>query len=447
MMTSNSPSAPTPSGPVPTHLFLRGTAQLKAGDLEAAKKSFRENEEVAGTTIQTLGLLQQADRAQAAGQLVDATGLYISVLNRNPGLVEAYLGLARITVTTGELAPAKLYATAATRLAPQVGLGWTLLGAVREAQGDRAGAVPLFAKGAMLGPDVYLCQINLGRALLALDRPKEALQPLTAATELEAESADAFGFLGQAQLQADHPLPALRALERAKDLDPTNVARWVALADALFQLREFPTAADLMDYALTPLGELPVLLEKAAAMMMSDAPRAIAYLERELAVAPDYEAGWMNLANLYLTTDNLDAAEKAAQTVLEKNPKNGEAWFFLGNLYGGTRQEDQAVDAYTQAMAASEGDYRPLVNLAMLHLASSSPQRQAEAVKLLERALSLAPQGEWRVHYNLALAYAHVGRSELALELTRGIQREADPGDPMVAEAKRLEANVLEGAK
>ena len=58
----------------------------------------------------------------------------------------------------------------------------------------------------------------------------------------------------------------------------------------------------------------------------------------------------------------------------------------------------------------------------------------------------VAPKGDWRVHYNLALAYTKLGKRDRALEMARKIQREAPAGDAMVAEAKKLESNLLEAA-
>ena len=435
--------------PAPSELFLLGTRQLRAGHTEEAQRSFTAHETLAGTAAQTLGLLQQAERAHAQGALQLAAKRYQSVLERNPGLAQPYLGLSRLAVAAGELEQARVYATGATRLAPKLGLGWTLLGVVEEARAGAAAALPLYAKGVALSPEVLLCQLGLGRALLALGRAQEALDPLTAATRLEPESVEAFGLLGQAQLEVGQPALAARALERAQTLDPLNVARWVDLADALARSGDAGAVIELMERALARLGHRPALLEKAAAaaLTLDEVPRAIGYLERELAVEPEHLAGWLTLANLRLATRDFEGAEKAARRVLAREPGHAEAWLLLGNLFDTTGKEALAADAFARAMAADETDFRPVVNLAMLYLESSTSERYAEAIRLLERAVGLAPPGEWRAHHNLALGYTRVGRRAQALELAGRIQREAPVGDPMVAEALRLEANLLEAAE
>ncbi|MBN1209071.1 MAG: tetratricopeptide repeat protein, partial [Myxococcaceae bacterium] len=191
-------------------------------------------------------------------------------------------------------------------------------------------------------------------------------------------------------------------------------------------------------------GDHPALLEKAlaTAMMLSDTAGAIAYVERELKGVPGHEQGWLNLAHLRLLTKDFDKSEQAARALLERNPNNWEAWFHLGNLFEAVPLEDKAEEAYRKAVELAPDNWKPLTNLATLLIQRDSRAKNAEAVPLLEQALLLAPKGEWRVLYNLALAHTRLGKRERALELARRIQREAPPGDAMVEEARRLEANL-----
>jgi len=217
----------------------------------------------------------------------------------------------------------------------------------------------------------------------------------------------------------------------------------------LFEVREFKAARDLLDHGLKACGEHPALLEKAeaAAMMLGDSAGAIAYIERELVLVPGHEQGWLNLAALALTTRDFDKAERAAKALLARNPKQWEAWYLLGNLYGAMPLPREAEAAYREAIAHSEGNWKPLMNLATLLIESTVPQKHEEALSLLEKAAALAPEGEWRVTYNLALAFTRLGKRERALELARVIREKAPAGDATAAEAKRLESNLLEAMR
>lgn len=429
-----------------TELFQRGLDQLKAGNYEEAKKLFKENEDKAGTTAATLGLVQNADAKLAAGDVPAASKLYEQALDRNPSLPEVYLGLTRIALFTGQLDEAKVHATAATRLAPKQGLSWTLLGLVHESREDLAGALEHLRKGAQLSPNVFLCQFNFGRVLAQAGKFPEAIQALTTATTLEPKNPDGFYTLGIAHKEAGQFEKALKAFERAKDLNPKNVDAWATLADVLFSVKEFKAAKDILDLGLKAVGDHPALLEKVTAccMMLGDAEAAAAYVERELKVVPQHEQAWLNLAALQLLTKEFDKSEATAKKLLERNPKNWEAWFHLGNLYEAVPAEKEAEDAYRKALALSKDNWKVLMNLAALLVQTTAKDKHAEAVKLLEQAMKLAPQGEWRVHYNLALAFTRQGKKDDALALARKIQKEAPAGDAMVAEAKKLESNLLE---
>lgn len=428
-----------------SELFRRAEQALKAGSYDEAKKLFREDEEAKGSRADSVAKLQAADAKLAAGDLNGAAELYEAVLERNPSVSEAYQGLGRISLFTGQLDAAKVHAMAAVRLAPRQGLGWTLVGLVHESLEEHEQALPALQKGAELSPDVFLCQFNLGRYLASRGRAQEAVAALTKATGLSPTNADGFLFLGLAYKVGKQHRLALKALEKAKDLAPKSVDAWATLGDVLFELREFQAARDILDRGLAACGDHPALLEKvlAATMMLDDAPGAAAYLERELKVVPEHEQAWLNLANVSILTGEYDKAEKVAKHLLEKNPKQWEAHFVLGNLYAAAPVPDKAEAAYRKAMACAPNEWRPVVNLATLFLEGNQAAKYPEALSLLEKAATLAPKTEWRVPYNTALAFTRLGKTEQALSIVRAIQKDAPASHPMVAEAKKLESNLL----
>jgi tetratricopeptide (TPR) repeat protein len=431
-----------------SELYRRGYEQLKAGNYEEARRLFRENEESSGTAAETKSLLQQAELRLGEGDLDEAATLYEQLLERNPSLPEVYFGLTRVSLLTEELDAARVHASAATRLAPNLGLSWMFLGLTHEAEGDLETALQHVRKATELSPSVFLCQFNHGRVLAAAGRPAEGIAPLKKATGLEPGNPDGFYMLGMVYKQARQYENALRAFEQAKELAPQRLDTWATLADVLFEVKEFQAARDILDRGLAARGEHPALLEKAlaAALMLSDTPGAIGYVERELQLVPDHEQGWLNLANLRLLSGDFDQSEKAARELLRRNPRSWEAWFHLGNLFEAVPAEKEAEEAYRKAVELAPDNWKPLANLAGLLIQMDSRPKNAEAVPLLEQAAALAPKGEWRVPYNLALAYTKLGKRERALELARRIQREAPAGDAMVEEARRLESNLLEAA-
>ena len=432
-----------------SELYQRGLEQLRAGNYEEAKRLFRDHEEKSGSASETKALLREAEARLSKGDLNGAAPLYDQLLERNPALPEVYLGLTRIALFTNELEAARVHASAAVRLGPGLGLAWALMGLVHEASGDVKSALEHLGKAIELSPNVFLCQFNYGRVLAASGHPAQAILSLTQATELEPRNPNGFYILGMAYRKAQQYESALKAFDQAKELDPKNVDMWATLADVLFEVKEFQAARDMLDKGLERCGDHPALLEKAlaTAMMQSDAEGAIRYVERELKVAPEHEQGWLNLANLRAMTNDFARSEEAARELLRRNPRNWEAWFHLGNLFEAQTDDAKAEEAYRKAVELAPNDWKTLTNLAGLLVQTTSKQKHAEALPLLEKALPLAPRGEWRVHYNLALAHTRLGNREKALELAQRIQREAPAGDDMVEEARKLESNLKEAAQ
>ncbi|HEY1088493.1 MAG TPA: tetratricopeptide repeat protein [Archangium sp.] len=429
-----------------TELFEKGLAELKAGNYGEARKLFTQNEEKLGTASKTKEMVREADAALFQGKLDVAAETLDQVLDRNPSIPEAYLGLARIALFTGQKGEAKTHATAATKIAPQLGLSWTMLGLVHESDGDVKQALSLLEKGAQLSPNVFLCQFNYGRILASENRAAEGIPFLIKATDLEPKNPDGFMVLGLAQRQLKQHEKAIKTVEKAKDLSPKNPDGWATLADLLFEVKQFKAAKDVLDLGLKSVGDHPALLEKAlaCAMMLDDQKAGVDYVERELKVVPNHEQGWINLANLTLMTGDWDKSEWAARELLKKNPKAWEAWYHLGNLFDAVPDEPKAEEAYRNALAIKPDEWRVVMNLGTLLLQSTAKAKHLEARGLLQKAKGLVPAGEWRAHYNLALAHVRLGEVKEALALVKEIQAKAPAKDPMVEEAKKLESNLLE---
>lgn len=430
-----------------TPLFQRGLDQLKAGNYAEARKLFAENEEQAGTTKQTQAALAQAEAQLAKGDMDGAAELYLKVQQTNPGIPEAYLGLARIGLFTGQVADAKTHAKAANKLAPNVPLTWTLLGLVHEASNEPDQALPLLQKGADLAPSSFLATFNLGRFLASTGKGADALPLLEKAAAAEPNTPDVHTVLGFAYRQAKKYEKAIKAFEKAKDLAPKQVEGYATLADILYEVKEFKVARQIVEQGLKACGDSPILLEKglACCLMLDDVETAIYYVERELKVAPDHEQGWLNLAQLYLLNKDLTRSELTAKKLLEKNPKQWEAWLHLADLNDGIQKDAEAEKAYRKAVEfAPKGEWKAAGNFGAFLVQAKDAKKAAEAKKLLEQAASVAPEGELRPVYNLALAHALLKEDAKALELAKRLLKELPEGHPLLAEAKKLESNLKE---
>ncbi len=422
-------------------LFHEGFTALKSGRYADARRLFAENEKAAGTTVANVTLLREAEAALAKGALDVAASKYQQVLDRNPSLTEAYVGLSRIGLFTKQLESAKVHATAATRLGPEIGMSWTMLGLVAEMEGQLDEALSLLKKGAELSASTALCQLNYGRLLTAVNRGAEAIGPLKQAALLEPQNKLVYQSLGAAYVQCNQFERGIAAFETAKELDPTDVDAYATLVDTLFRVKEFRAALTLADQGLSRCGEQPLLLEKAVAcaMMLSNPQQAVEYVKRELKVAPEHQQAHVNLANLLQLTGDLDESEAVAKALVEKFPGNWDGWFSLGNLYEAAKRDALAEAAYQKACeAAPKDEWRPLTNLGILRI---EMKRGDDAAQVLESAMRIAPQA-WQPVYNLALAQVLRGKRAEATALAERLLTQFAHEPEAVQQATVLKSNL-----
>ena len=171
---------------------------------------------------------------------------------------------------------------------------------------------------------------------------------------------------------------------------------------------------------------------------------------------PDYQRGWLNLSLFHMASDRMEESEKAVDIAIELDPDDWEAHFFLGNLYRNTSRYDQSEASYLRAfaLAAPDDAYKPVGNLGVALMeravlrqgegAEQSADDTRKAIEYLEQAVSLSPSGEFRFHYNLALAYASVEEDFRSLPLLKEILSQA-PKDSEEFDAAREMLDAIVG--
>lgn len=386
----------------------------------------------------------EAEEQLKAGEMLEAVEGFLGVLDDDPAAVDAYLGLTRASLFVGKLPEAEAYLAEASRLAPERGEVLVLRGLLAEAHGDLQGALPHLQSAVDGEPASFLARYNLGRVLAASGRYQEALPHLGQATTLDPQSYEALYALGIALRGIGKLGAAIATFTRAMTLAPQNPDIYATLADLLVAAKDLDTARETLDEGLARAPGNPGLLDKAAAVATGrgDMPAAVAYLERLVEVQPGYARGWLNLATLCLLTKDLERSEQAGKRAADLAPEAWEPPFHLGNLYEGLRLDDQAEAAYRRAVTLAPGAWKALGNLGCLLLHADDSAKHEEALAFLTQADRLAPPGEWRPRYNLALAHVRLGRTAEAEAALASIFADAPPDDEAVHLARVLQANL-----
>ena len=121
----------------------------------------------------------------------------------------------------GQYEPAEAQLRTALEQDPRARRAHYWLGKLIAAEKGRAGleeAIPEFQAELKLAPQDPLANLELGMALLELQRPEEALPALEIAVRSDPPRASTFYYLGRSQLGVNRPAEAVTSLKRALEL-------------------------------------------------------------------------------------------------------------------------------------------------------------------------------------------------------------------------------------
>jgi len=164
-------------------------------------------------------------------------------------------------------------------------------------------------------------------------------------------------------------------------------------------------------------------------VLLNDYPDATKWLEKAVEGEPKNKEAWYFLGRAYYTKSRLPEARKAFLTVLELDPRDAKAENNLGLILESVAQPDAAMDAYRKAIQWQEQSphpsEQPYLNLGSLLMEQS---QVGEAVPPLQKAVELAPK-DAICRLKLGTAYLRLGKlADAQGDLEKAVQ--LAPDDP-----------------
>jgi tetratricopeptide (TPR) repeat protein len=232
------------------------------------------------------------------------------------------------------------------------------------------------------------------------------------AESLSPATTDALLFAGKSYAHLQEFKEAETALREYLAKNPNS-------ADALYLLgfvlhRESRPEDSLAIYtkaaAITPPGGDDLKIVALNYVLLKDYADATHWLERAVQMDPKNKDAWYYLGRAYYTQSLPQKARKAFETALALDPRDAKAENNLGLLFETDGNTDAAADAYRKATewqsAEAHPSEQPYLNLGNLYL---SLGRLDEAIGLLEKAVELAPANP-QAHLRLGMTYARMNR-------------------------------------
>lgn len=293
----------------------------------------------------------------------------------------------------GEFAKAiLLYEKAEARGADPATLAFNI-GNCRYRMNQWSEAAAAFKRAVRLTDGKFLpAQFNLAAVLFRLEQYGECIAAYRRALAADPSNLSAWLYLADAYSRSGNGVGALQALDKARALDPDDVAIIYQMAEVHAGLKEYDQAITLVReaFARKP-AEVDFLF------YIGDLQRARGDLE---AAAGAYREG------LSLKDKDVDAMYKIAdvlaqdkkvflavewlQKALAIKPDYTDAWIFLGNLAFDSKWWDRSENAYLEALKRGNGEgLEGLRNLAYEHHQRGDNLR---ALDVLEKAKVLRPK-------------------------------------------------------
>lgn len=311
-------------------------------------------------------ILNRARDKHRQGMLVEASELYVRLLQINPQHVDAL----------------------------------NLLGVLHRQTGNPSVALPLFDAALAQNPTFAGLWNNRALALSDLGRTEEAIQSYIRAIELKPVFAEAHCNLGNVYLSMGRYWEALTHYDSALQINPGYAEAWNNRGNALQRQMVYDEARRCYDRALQLLPDYADALSNRAAVLMAlkcfdealaDAARAVqlapalanaffnlgnalfslARLDEALVVYDhvlSLDPGWLDARNnrgcVLVSMRRFDEALAEFDLVLSASPDNADAWYNRGNVLREQNRFDEALPCYEKAIKI-QPDYPYAIGFAL----------------------------------------------------------------------------------
>ncbi len=239
------------------------------------------------------GELEKAERARNAGNLDTARGILRNILKKNPSNFRAYSILGTIYLSENRLEEAKACFREEIRLKPQEDGAHLNLGTVYKRQGDLVSAEKEYRAALAVNPRMAEAAANLARILVDLKRGGEAKLVIERSISGGAASSDLYFLAGSLHRTERNLAEARQCFLKAADLDPADHVSIASAGQVAYMSGNRDEALSLYERAqkLSPLKfEYNAVIGSIYLEDRKDGVRALPYLKRALASAPDASA-------------------------------------------------------------------------------------------------------------------------------------------------------------
>lgn len=377
-------------------------------------------------------------------QWADARKNYETTINLSPDRLDARLSLGRIYLMARNYRDAEEQAQQVLRRAPKNEDGYLLLASTYFLWKDYPKAEESYLALLKIAPRNAQAMQGLALVELGTQRPERGTQHLVDAIQADPHLVNAYNNLASVYLRTQQADKAIELLSRGIAANPDADTLYFRLGDLRYQRNERDAAAKLMQDLRAHRGDTAPLANQVADFYAGhhDVQRALDEYQHGLSLDKKSIDLRNGLVEMYLSQEQLDAAEKTNNEVLKQAPSNLMARVHHARLLLAHHQVDEAINSLQQIPDAPDAAMAHYV-LGMAYLEN---QRANEAIGEWEAAVRIDPSLAV-VWQGLAGLHLQLGHMELAEQDARRAMQLApnDAGNSLaIAEALIQKGNLRE---
>ena len=344
-------------------------------------ESFPENQVAEAMALRGLALLGIGNASEARAALTEA-------IERQPGLVDAHIGMAAAASRLGEgLSVVRGWAESAIESDPESAQAWGLMGDVERAEGRLPQAEEAFSRAIQLAPNPYAFHLQRAAMRLGLEDVAGAEQDVRAMRRLASGLHTTSYMEGLVHLQQGRYAEAQAAMQTS--------------------LR---VAANFYP---------AILILGATQMAQEQWEQAEHNLRRFLAANPESDEAARLLAMIRLRDGDLERAERVLKPLLTRSPDDEMALGMMGGVHLSRGQQTEGIDHLRRLVALRPDDTSVRAALATELLRAGETHDGISEIETLIQQVPDLPQLEVDLILNLVRA-REFARALESVERLRG---------------------------
>ncbi|MBW2273749.1 MAG: tetratricopeptide repeat protein [Deltaproteobacteria bacterium] len=424
-----------------SRLFLGHLYRLQR-DVEAVREVLTDE---TGQPISERAALVLYQAFLEADRLDEALVVGEDLVARDPEALGGHMAVATIYERMGRTEDAALVLRKALVLHPGRFVLYSRLARLERASGDREGEVAIYREALEQHPHHYGVLVSLGEALIATDDLEGAIDVYADLVEHYPDDVKSVRRFASLEYAAGRREQAAIVLENAFARFPEHYE----LAYSLGQVRRGAGDDDgALEAFLVVPPEQAVYLEsrtQVVAILESrkDYTGALREIETLRRLRPN-RALEFHAASLYQRSGDLEAGVAILDAMLEENPRDDEAFYQLGVLYGMEKNSDKAIEYMNRALEINPNNAHALNYVGYSWAERGKNLDQAE--EYIQRALAQRPNDGF-IADSLGWVYYQRGRPLLGTHRSKEgvallqqardqliLAAELTGGDPVVSE-------------